>query len=304
MVCIDGKFDKNNIIQLYTNGYTSTEIASLYSSTHQTILKKLNSWGINTKKSARRINLICNYCKKEFSSPPARPSIKRNQKNHYCSYNCWDKSRKEPNVTCNYCGNKFHKQPSNIELHNFCNLDCRNLYQKIHPEFNNFIKNCHKSGEESSHYIEFKSKILNICKECKNEFLHNPTRIRSFCSINCRNNFQKENPDHNGFMKNCHKIGNESPNWKGGINRFSKKDLELKENQKALLSIWRKEIYKKDDYTCQICNSRSRKGYKPILNAHHIKSFKDYPELRFDINNGVTLCVQCHKKVHFGNNKI
>jgi len=32
------------------------------------------------------------------------------------------------------------------------------------------------------------------------------------------------------------------------------------------------------------------------LEADHIKAFSEYPELIYDINNGRTLCKECHKK--------
>ena len=58
-----------------------------------------------------------------------------------------------------------------------------------------------------------------------------------------------------------------------------------------LYSKWRKEVYQRDGYKCQLCESKFR------LEAHHIRRWSDFPQLRFDPNNGVTLCRKCHKKV-------
>lgn len=56
---------------------------------------------------------------------------------------------------------------------------------------------------------------------------------------------------------------------------------------------WRASVYKRDFYTCQNCGAVGGK-----LNAHHIKPFAKYPDLRLDINNGITLCDKCHKLAH------
>ena len=55
----------------------------------------------------------------------------------------------------------------------------------------------------------------------------------------------------------------------------------------------RVKCFERDNHTCQICNNRG--GY---LNAHHIKSYKKFPLLRLDIRNLITLCWDCHKKLH------
>jgi hypothetical protein len=57
---------------------------------------------------------------------------------------------------------------------------------------------------------------------------------------------------------------------------------------------WRVDVFMRDAFTCRDCGD-NRGGN---LNAHHIKSFADFPELRLDIENGVTLCSGCHKKRH------
>lgn len=56
---------------------------------------------------------------------------------------------------------------------------------------------------------------------------------------------------------------------------------------------WRKRVFSRDNFSCQICGNVGGK-----LNAHHIKRFADYPSLRFEVNNGITLCEMCHKKLH------
>jgi hypothetical protein len=82
-------------------------------------------------------------------------------------------------------------------------------------------------------------------------------------------------------------------NWKGGISH----ENELIRNSVNYKN-WRVSVFKRDDYTCQKCGQI---GYS--LNAHHIESFANNKDKRTDINNGITLCNKCHKKLHniFGN---
>ena len=56
---------------------------------------------------------------------------------------------------------------------------------------------------------------------------------------------------------------------------------------------WRKEVFSRDNYTCKICGERGAR-----LNAHHLYSWFDYPDMRFNLENGVTLCRKHHKDFH------
>lgn len=62
----------------------------------------------------------------------------------------------------------------------------------------------------------------------------------------------------------------------------------------AKYKIWRETVFERDNYTCQECGSRSGNGIAVYLEAHHKKSFAEYSELRFKIDNGITLCKECH----------
>lgn len=56
---------------------------------------------------------------------------------------------------------------------------------------------------------------------------------------------------------------------------------------------WRKNILKKDDFTCQCCGTKSDVG----MNVHHILGFSSHEDLRIDENNGITLCENCHNVI-------
>lgn len=55
---------------------------------------------------------------------------------------------------------------------------------------------------------------------------------------------------------------------------------------------WRIEVYKRDNYKCKIEN----KDCRGRIEAHHILVWRDYPELRYQVNNGITLCHAHHPR--------
>ena len=58
-------------------------------------------------------------------------------------------------------------------------------------------------------------------------------------------------------------------------------------------SMWRQAVYARDDYTCLRCKRRGGR-----LNPHHIENFAENRESRYDVRNGGTLCISCHKDFH------
>lgn len=80
--------------------------------------------------------------------------------------------------------------------------------------------------------------------------------------------------------------GEKGSNWRGGvtpINKTIRKSIEFRR--------WREAVFTRDNWTCQECGEKGG-----ILHPDHIKQFAYYPELRFSIDNGRTLCKDCHMK--------
>lgn len=89
--------------------------------------------------------------------------------------------------------------------------------------------------------------------------------------------------------KRPHISGEKSHWW---IKDRTKIKISDKFKEDANYKIWRKEVYAKDSWKCKIFNS----DCKGRIEAHHILNWKDYPELRYEINNGITLCHAHHPR--------
>lgn len=115
-----------------------------------------------------------------------------------------------------------------------------------------------------------------------------------------RQNNQKYNSNHlrgkkyphsawNKGKSNFSAVGEKNPNWKGGIT------LKIDKLRKSIeWKNWRLKVFERDNWTCQNCGLK-KSGY---LHPHHIKEREVYPELMFDIDNGITLCDICHMSLH------
>ena len=79
--------------------------------------------------------------------------------------------------------------------------------------------------------------------------------------------------------------------WKGGITKLRAKIYNSYEYKE-----WRKNVFIRDEYTCVLCKVKNGNGKEIYLQADHIKPFSLFPELRFNIDNGQTLCKNCHNK--------
>lgn len=87
------------------------------------------------------------------------------------------------------------------------------------------------------------------------------------------------------------KIGPKHWNWQGGkTTEYEKRKAKIKNSKEY--KTWRKRVFERDNFACQAC------GVNNDLHAHHKLHQSMFPHLRFNIDNGLTLCRSCHAYLH------
>jgi hypothetical protein len=135
-------------------------------------------------------------------------------------------------------------------------------------------------------YKDISDKVKQICLERYGEDFYKQIKVKSEQTM-LEKYGQKALP--------C--TGENHYNWKGGIT-----PLENKKRKSIEYRQWREKVFKRDNYTCQCC--KDKKKYD--LQAHHLDDWANHIESRYDVDNGITLCKDCHNKFHniYGKNNI
>lgn len=157
----------------------------------------------------------------------------------------------------------------------YCNRNCKNAHQKflgIKPPsregeipWNRGKKLPQYAGKNSQSWKGGKPK----CPECGKQLARRESKYCTPCWAKLFSSGKKSNL------------------WKGGLSKLTKTKRQL-DMQTGKYQTWRRIIFNRDDYICQICGERGGK-----LRANHIKKYVDYPMLRTNTNNGITICKRC-----------
>lgn len=87
--------------------------------------------------------------------------------------------------------------------------------------------------------------------------------------------------------------GANHPHWIADRSKLKKPRHNCSDREVSKMQRWREAVFSRDNYTCQRCFVRGGR-----LQAHHILPYAKYEALRYEIGNGLALCVACHKAVH------
>jgi hypothetical protein len=131
------------------------------------------------------------------------------------------------------------------------------------------------SKDEDSLLIHLATSTTKTWKEISNEMVG-----RTHLSVKRRSEFLKIKRD---------KLALSARFAKDQRDRFDAKCITPKD-----INVWKRRCLSRDNYTCQDC-----KLHDPsICTVHHIVPKTVDPKLKFETSNGITLCPNCHAKVH------
>ncbi len=144
--------------------------------------------------------------------------------------------------------------------------------------------------------------MKRICKECGQEkdlgkFVKGKGELYRYKCLECKNIKRRTGRPNTGRFKTGQKsIGvtfktGHTPWYKDrGLPAPAKGKGTKESRDSAKYKEWENQVKERDEHKCRKCGSNEK------LAAHHIKPWKDFPESRFDIGNGLTLCNSCHGK--------
>ena len=138
------------------------------------------------------------------------------------------------------------------------------------------IEKCRQANIGKTPHNYGKGRIYFFCEVCGTSVFDKPYRKKRTCSNKCRDALASINRGklHWNYKSEMSNANQRSRLWAECIE-------------------WRENVLNRDKSTCQKCK---KKGGK--LTAHHIDSWATHPDVRFNVNNGVTLCYQCHRSFH------
>lgn len=161
-----------------------------------------------------------------------------------------------------------------------------------------------KKGEHTSPKTEFKKGLIPWNKGCSGEKYGKGNKRSEETRLKMSKPKKPFTEEHKRNLSNAKKgtvislehrkklskaiKGEKHYNWKGGIH-----PINLTIRRGIEFRLWRESVFARDNWTCQKCGVIGGR-----LNSHHIKKFSKYPELRFAIDNGITLCKKCHIDIH------
>ena len=215
----------------------------------------------------------CLQCKKEFEKNK-NCSYKNWENVKFCSRPCYWKSLVKGSMEkCKNCPKEIWVFPWERNKGNFCSHKCYSDSNIGGTSWNKGTKGLKVNMDKGN------------CKICASEFSYYKSNYstreteRLYCSVKCRKVGV-------GLWFRDNWTGDKNINWKGGVT-----PLNEKLRKSPAYKLWRKSVFERDSYTCQMCGQVGGE-----INADHIKEWALYEDLRFDLNNGRTLCVGCHRK--------